>query len=199
MPAWPEEKRSILQAEGAIFPIHGDGVGGLLLHGEVHVELNVVSCFIEGPHFSQKPLKVFPMFWRYGEVKPTDPSVVTDILRSLNQVLLKGSTTLIRISMELKEPFGQIGVVEPPRGQEIIKDLREFPPFRQGLDVEALIGHEVPEGIEEGEVVDTDHEFEKVLAFSVSRLRSSRNLVPVQAGFMGVKPEEQLEHPGGGT
>jgi hypothetical protein len=83
------------------------------------------------------------MFRRYGEVEPTDPTVVGDVFRCLHQVLLKGRATHIGISMELKQSFGQIDVVQPTRGKKVLKDLPESPLFHQGVDVETRLGHDL--------------------------------------------------------
>jgi hypothetical protein len=83
------------------------------------------------------------MFRRYGEVEPTDPTFVGDVFRCLHKVLLKGRSTLIGISMELEQSFGQIDVVQPKRGKKILKDLPESPPFHHRVDVEARLGHDL--------------------------------------------------------
>lgn len=67
------------------------------------------------------------------------------------------------------------------------------------MDVDGRIGHDFPEGIEEGEAVDAGHEFDKILAFPFSRLCPTDNLIAVHTGFVGVEPEEELEHPGSGA
>jgi hypothetical protein len=95
MSTWPEEEPSVFQAKGTIFQIHGNGICGLFLHGEIYLKLDMIFCFVERSHSLQKHLKTFPMFRRYGEVEPTDATVVSNVFRCLHQVLLKGRATHI--------------------------------------------------------------------------------------------------------
>jgi len=101
--------------------------------------------------------------------------------------------------MELEQSFREVDVVKPVRGQKILEDLAESFPFQQVTDVEPGLGHDIPEGIEEGEAIDVINKRHELLESLFPRLRPSFNLIPVHPGLMGVEPEGGFKHPGGRT
>jgi hypothetical protein len=187
----------IRKAEGAILHVHGNGVAGFLLGREVHLKFDMVLRLVKGPHLFQEPFKTFPVLRGYGEVKPTDSTGVTHILRGLHQVFLKRSPIPVGISMEGEQSLGEVGVVETARGKKILEDLPEPPLFKEDTDVEGSLGHDTFEGIEEGEALEIIDECQEILKALLSGLRPLGNLIPIHPGFMGMEPEGDLEHPGG--